>query len=174
MPAHFFEQPNLNSPYAYPARHWELDPDGQPTNTVVESRRRSAFITPVSKPKKRRRPYVKKQEEMVFADEENLSTANQHPRKWHRLFAHAILYEGWTLWCEQMVADLRIDSSPWLRVQQLHDALWRVHSILVDLRLQTRRYSYEQAVRHLQRHLGFTQARASTDVNWYTAAPSCR
>ena len=99
-------------------------------------------------------------------------TANRHPRKWRRLFAHAVFYEGWTLWCEQMMVDLNIDRSPWLRVQQLHDALWRCHRILVDLRLQTRRYSYEQAVRHLQKHLGFTRARAEADVNWYTASPA--
>jgi uncharacterized protein (DUF885 family) len=99
-------------------------------------------------------------------------TANGHVRKWRRLFAHAVFYEGWTLWCEQMMVDLRIDRSPWLPVQQLHDALWRCHRILVDLRLQTGRYSYEQAVRHLQRHLGFTRARAEADVNWYTAQPA--
>jgi len=99
-------------------------------------------------------------------------TANRHPRKWRRLFAHAVFYEGWTLWCEQMMVDLRIDRSPWLRVQQLHDALWRCHRILVDLRLQTGRYNYEQAVKHMQRHLGFTRARAEADVNWYTAQPS--
>jgi len=99
-------------------------------------------------------------------------TANRHPRRWRRLFAHAVFYEGWTLWCEQMLADLRIDRSPWLPVQQLHDALWRCHRILVDLRLQTGRYSYEQAVRHLQRALGFTRARAEADVNWYTAQPA--
>jgi uncharacterized protein (DUF885 family) len=98
-------------------------------------------------------------------------TANRHPRKWRRLFAHAVFYEGWTLWCEQMMVDLRIDRSPWLFVQQLHDALWRCHRILVDLRLQTGRYSYEQAVRHLQRNVGFTQARAQADVNWYTGSP---
>lgn len=99
-------------------------------------------------------------------------TANQHPRKWRRLFAHAVFYEGWTLWCEQMMVDLKIDRSPWLHVQQLHDALWRCHRILVDLRLQTGRYGYEQAVRHLQRHLGFTAARAGADVNWYTGQPA--
>ncbi len=99
-------------------------------------------------------------------------TANHHPRKWRRLFAHAVFYEGWTLWCEQMLVDLRIDRTPWLPVQQLHDALWRCHRILVDLRLQTGRYSYEQAVRHLQRHVGFTRARAEADVNWYTAQPA--
>jgi uncharacterized protein (DUF885 family) len=99
-------------------------------------------------------------------------TANRHPRKWRRLFAHAIFYEGWTLWCEQMMVDLKIDRSPWLRVQQLHDALWRAHRIIVDLRLQTGRYSYEKAVTHMRKHLGFTRARAEADVNWYTASPS--
>jgi len=99
-------------------------------------------------------------------------TANRHPRRWRRLFAHAVFYEGWTLWCEQMLLDLGFDRSPWLPVQQLHDALWRCHRILVDLRLQTGRYSHEQAVRHLQRELGFTRARATADVNWYTAQPA--
>jgi uncharacterized protein (DUF885 family) len=98
-------------------------------------------------------------------------SANRHPRKWRRLFAHAVFYEGWTLWCEQMMVDLKIDRSRWLPVQQLHDALWRCHRILIDLRLQTRRYTYDQAVRHLQRNLGFTRARAEADVNWYTAQP---
>jgi len=99
-------------------------------------------------------------------------TANRHPRRWRRLFAHSVFYEGWTLWCEQMMVDLRVDRSPWLRVQQLHDALWRAHRILVDLRLQTGRYSYESGVRHLQKHLGFTRARAEADVNWYTGSPT--
>ena len=33
-------------------------------------------------------------------------TANTHARKWRPLFAHAVFYEGWTLWCEQMMTDL--------------------------------------------------------------------
>jgi uncharacterized protein (DUF885 family) len=99
-------------------------------------------------------------------------TANRHPRKWRRLFAHAVFYEGWTLWCEQMMVDLKIVRSPWLRLQQLHDALWRCHRILVDLRLQTGRYSHQQAVKHLQANIGFTRSRAEADVNWYTASPA--
>ncbi|MBI5800935.1 MAG: DUF885 domain-containing protein [Verrucomicrobia bacterium] len=99
-------------------------------------------------------------------------TANRHPRKWRRLFAHAVFYEGWTLWCEQMMVDLRIDRTPWLRIQQLHDALWRVNRILVDLRLQTGRYSYEQAAAHLRKHLGFTKARSEAEINWYSASPT--
>ena len=77
MPNQFFEQPILNSPYAYPGRHWELDEDGQPTNLIVESRRKSAFITPVPKPKKRRLGDAKKQVELVFQEGEGISTPEQ-------------------------------------------------------------------------------------------------
>lgn len=54
MAEQFFDKPILNSPYRYPARHWELDPDGQPTNQILERRRSADFVTPVPKPKKRK------------------------------------------------------------------------------------------------------------------------
>jgi len=50
----FFDHPILNSPYEYPTRHWELDESGQPTQRIVESRRRAEFITPIPKPKRRK------------------------------------------------------------------------------------------------------------------------
>jgi type III restriction enzyme len=79
MTDQFFERPILNSPYGYPGRHWELDADGQPTNRIIESRRRSELITPVPKPKKRRRAVRGSgQIEMVLgAGEDDLSTAEQ-------------------------------------------------------------------------------------------------
>ncbi len=76
----FFDQPILNSPYAYPSRHWEFDEGGQPTQQIRESRRIASFITPIPKPKKRRggqNVSNAKQNEMVFADDEGLSTAKQ-------------------------------------------------------------------------------------------------
>jgi type III restriction enzyme len=50
----FFERPILNSPYACPSRHWELDPQGQPTQQIINTRRPAEFITPIPKPKKRK------------------------------------------------------------------------------------------------------------------------
>ena len=41
----FFDNPILNSPYTYPNRHWELDGDGQPTQKIIERRRRAEFIS---------------------------------------------------------------------------------------------------------------------------------
>ena len=75
MNSQFFEKPVLNSPYEYPSRHWELDDNGQPTQRIVESRRRAEFITPIPKPKKQRG--AAKQGDLLFDEGKGLSTAEQ-------------------------------------------------------------------------------------------------
>lgn len=45
----FFDSPILNSPYAHPDRHWQLDDNGQPTGLVLHGRRRSDLTTPIPK-----------------------------------------------------------------------------------------------------------------------------
>ena len=97
---------------------------------------------------------------------------NQHPSKLRRHFAHAIFYEGWTLWCEKMCVDHGLVSRPEARLQQLHDALWRACRIVIDCGLQSGALTFQGAVRLLVERAGFTQARAEGDVNWYTAAPT--
>ncbi len=71
----FFEKPILNSPYEYPSRHWELDAQGQPTQQIIEKRRRAEFITPIPKPKKRKSTTV--QSDIVFDEGKGLSTQQQ-------------------------------------------------------------------------------------------------
>lgn len=71
----FFDHPILNSPYARPARHWELDESGQPTQKVIEARRRAEFITPIPKPKKLKGGAA--QHAIVFEEGKGLSTAAQ-------------------------------------------------------------------------------------------------
>jgi type III restriction enzyme len=73
MDNRFFEHPILNSPYEYPARHWELDPEGQPTQQIIDSRRPVELITPIPKPKKRKAA----QEQMVFDEGKGLSSSAQ-------------------------------------------------------------------------------------------------
>ena len=68
----FFEKPILNSPYEHPARYWELDPQGQPTQKIIERRRAAEFITPIPKPKKRKTSEY--QQQMVF--DEGLGVSN--------------------------------------------------------------------------------------------------
>src|SRR5437660_1023824 len=75
MDNRFFEQPILNSPYEYPARHWELDDQGQPTQQIIESRRTAQFITPIPKPRKRRGAV--EQQRMVLDEGAGVSTDRQ-------------------------------------------------------------------------------------------------
>jgi len=76
--AQFFEAPILNSPYAYPEQHWELDRDGQPTNRVLKSRRQAEFITPIPKPKKRRKQQDEgEQQVLALFDTEGISDTSQ-------------------------------------------------------------------------------------------------
>ncbi|MCK6453986.1 MAG: restriction endonuclease, partial [Alphaproteobacteria bacterium] len=71
----FFDHPILNSPYEYPRRHWELDAQGQPTQQVIERRRRAEFITPIPKPRKRKASAA--QQQMVFDEGKGLSSKQQ-------------------------------------------------------------------------------------------------
>ena len=68
----FFEHSILNSPYDYPGRHWELDPQGQPTQRIVGNRRPAEFITPIPKPRKR-----KGGDSQIKLGFDDLSTAQQ-------------------------------------------------------------------------------------------------
>lgn len=71
----FFDHPILNSPYERPLRHWELDSAGQPTQQIIEHRRKAEFITPIPKPKKRKKST--QQDGFVFDEGKGLSTKAQ-------------------------------------------------------------------------------------------------
>ena len=71
----FSEKPILNSPYDYPIRHWELDDTGQPTQKILETRRRAEFITPIPKPRKRKGSA--EQASLLFDEGKGLSTEAQ-------------------------------------------------------------------------------------------------
>jgi type III restriction enzyme len=72
----FFDHPILNSPYERPIRHWELDAEGQPTQRIMEDRRRADFITPIPKPKKRKSAN-KSQGKLILGEGKGLSTKEQ-------------------------------------------------------------------------------------------------
>ncbi|WP_123103178.1 BPTD_3080 family restriction endonuclease [Acidithiobacillus sulfuriphilus] len=98
----FFAQPILNSPYAYPHRHWELDSAGQPTQRVVETRRRAEFITPIPKPRKQKGGGG--QAALLF--DAGLSTQEQQ-------YAHTAVINA-----------LRLEVDQWRALPNPHD--WRV------------------------------------------------
>ena len=76
MPNPFFDHPVINSPYKCPSIHWELDEDGQPTQQIIQRRRRADFITPIPKPKKRKQSPAQ-QQGFVFDEGRGISTQAQ-------------------------------------------------------------------------------------------------
>jgi hypothetical protein len=70
----FFERPILNSPYDCPRKHWELDEHGQPTQRIIETRRKAEFITPIPKPRKRS---ATSQGRIIYDEGKGLSTEKQ-------------------------------------------------------------------------------------------------
>jgi type III restriction enzyme len=75
MDNRFFAKPILNSPYVDPARHWELDDQGQPTQKIVENRRPAKFITPIPKPRKRQGKAI---QQSLFAVHDLTSQTQQY------------------------------------------------------------------------------------------------
>ncbi len=100
------------------------------------------------------------------------SIQHRHKSKIRRLADHAIFYEGWTLWCEEMSVSAGLIDIPHARLLQLHDALWRAYRILIDCGLQSGLMKIPQAVDILVKNVHFTKSRAQGDVNWYTSAPT--
>jgi len=71
----FFDQPILNSPYARPMRHWQLDESGQPTQKIEETRRRVDLITPIPKSKKQKTS--PDQGKLILDEGKGISSAKQ-------------------------------------------------------------------------------------------------
>ncbi len=83
----FFARPVINSPYECPHRHWELE-NGQPTQRVIESRRRAEFVTPIPKPKQRKRGHGEAQAELGLDDGATAADGQyEEERIFHTLFA---------------------------------------------------------------------------------------
>ena len=59
-----------------------------------------------------------------------------------------------------------------MRLQQLHDALWRAYRIVIDCGLHDGTLNYNAACQVLMDGVGFTKARAGGDVNWYSSSPT--
>lgn len=100
--------------------------------------------------------------------------ANQHhgdnlTRALHR---SATLYEGWALYCEDLVIQQGLLSNDEHRFISLRDRLWRCLRIIIDCSIHTGQMSLEQAAQRMIDELGFTRAQAEAELNWYTSAPS--
>lgn len=136
----FFDHPILNSPYEYPKRHWELDEAGQPTQKIIENRRRVSLITPIPKPRKRKSSI--EQTQLVFDEGIGLSTEKQQ-------------YDPTSI-----INELRQQVDQWRSLQNSND--WRVTPETARL-LQHWRHHRFSGIRPF-----FCQVEAIETVIWLT------
>jgi len=102
-------------------------------------------------------------------------TANLHPRSStlpRLLNPSATLYEGWALYCEQLMQESGFLPAPESRFVLLRDRLWRALRVMLDVELHTRDLSVSEAVERMQQVLGFSQQQALGEITWYTMYPT--
>lgn len=103
------------------------------------------------------------------------ATANHNPSAsslTRSLNTSATLYEGWALYCEQMMVEQGFLKQPENQFILLRDRLWRCLRIIIDVGIHTQNMTVSQAVDLLCKELGFPEQQAKADVMWYTCAPT--
>ena len=84
----------------------------------------------------------------------------------------SVFYEGWALYCEQLMQEQGFLRSRQHRFVMLKDRLWRALRIIIDVKTQTGKMSYDEAADLMVRELHFPRAQACGDLNWYSQAPA--
>ena len=82
------------------------------------------------------------------------------------------MYEGWALYCEQLMVEQGFLDQPLSAFILLKDRLWRALRVLIDVDLHVNNMPEEQAAARLCDRLGFTKDQAMADISWYSHAPT--
>jgi uncharacterized protein (DUF885 family) len=84
----------------------------------------------------------------------------------------SVFYEGWALYCEQLMQEQGFLKSKEHRFVMLKDRLWRALRIIIDVKTQTGRMTYDEAAELMVRELHFPREQACGDLNWYSQSPA--
>ncbi|HWP59884.1 MAG TPA: DUF885 domain-containing protein [Candidatus Acidoferrales bacterium] len=84
----------------------------------------------------------------------------------------SVFYEGWALYCEQLMQEEGFLQTPEHRFVMLKDRVWRALRIIIDVKTQTNQMSYDEAADLMVRELHFPRAQAEADLNWYSQSPA--
>ncbi|MEW5925656.1 MAG: DUF885 domain-containing protein, partial [Candidatus Zixiibacteriota bacterium] len=98
--------------------------------------------------------------------------ANRIDSKIRRIFGTSVFAEGWALYCEQMMSEQGYYNDKKTRLIQLKDQLWRACRIVIDVRLHTKRCTYDEAADMLVRVARIERSNAEAEVNRYTQSPT--
>jgi len=101
-----------------------------------------------------------------------LVRANRVESKVRRLFGTNVFVEGWALYCEEMMYEQGYYTDIRTRLFQLRDQLWRGCRVVIDVKLHTKKMSFEQAVDMLVNVAKLERVNAIAEVKRYTQTPT--
>ncbi len=94
-------------------------------------------------------------------------------RPMRKLYNSTLFTEGWGLYTEELMFETGYFEDPdRTRLTQLLSRLWRAARVILDVKLQTGRISYEDARRFLEDRVMFEPARSAGEVNMYIGSPT--
>jgi len=101
-------------------------------------------------------------------------TANRNPNNSlpRLLNSSATLYEGWALYCEDMMQEKGFLDKPEHHFMMLRDRLWRALRVMLDVELHTQGLSIDAAAQRMCDILGFSIDQAKADLSWYSSSPT--
>lgn len=99
----------------------------------------------------------------------NLNPQNSLPRL---LNSSATFYEGWALYCEDMMQEQGFLDKPEHHFIMLRDRLWRALRVMLDVELHTKNLTIDQAAQRMCDELGFSIDEAKADLSWYSYSPT--
>lgn len=101
-------------------------------------------------------------------------TANLHQggNMTRAIHASASLYEGWALYCEDLMQEQGFLDRKEHRFIMLRDRLWRALRVIIDVSIHTRGMSLAEAAQLMVDKLGFDQQQAEGELAWYSSAPT--
>jgi uncharacterized protein (DUF885 family) len=101
-----------------------------------------------------------------------LVLGNRIDSKVRRVFGTTVFVEGWALYCEEMMYEQGYYTDIRTRLFQLKDQLWRGCRVVIDVKLHTKKMSFDQAVDMLVNVAKLERVNAIAEVKRYTQEPT--
>lgn len=106
---------------------------------------------------------------LQFVTANSRSSSRSLPRL---INSSATLYEGWALYCEQLMAEQGFLQQPESEFVLLKDRLWRALRVMLDVDLHVHGQSLTTAAQTMCERLGFSHAQAMGELSWYSQSPT--
>ncbi|UCD19086.1 MAG: DUF885 domain-containing protein [candidate division WOR-3 bacterium] len=100
------------------------------------------------------------------------SIANNHPSAVRKSFGDYFLVEGWALYCEELMVLIGYyEDTVAAMINALEGVRYRAARVVVDVKLQTRSFTYEDALRFMVDNFGGSEGYYSREVKRYISNP---